>query len=413
MNVCMPSSARPEQYDERKQKIMSCSCNDHGGTTSGRRDYQYAVKVVVGSIPKTDPEFPLPAGNYFTKVNVHNSSRCDCVTFKWKVAVGHPGLGVGPISGFSEATLCADEALEIVNRDMFSKLEEVFRDALPAHFEGWVVIETPEELDVVAVYASSGIDHDQVSALHTERVQPRCMIACEDLYGDISTGTAMWEVQRPGESEFNWAFLSRPHAAWVTTPDAVWVTPSENGFQVREPQGNYTYRLPFKLCSGFSDASIRFALAADNRPAVFLNGQAVNPTSGTPNTTLTNFTSLTDYVITTGFQSGSNELTIVVYNEGGPTGLLVHGSLEVKGGQCPGEEFPRWPCPDISYQVHVRKLFPWVTGADGWLSWTSNGDMAGTIGQHRRIEAYRAVLAGTVAPGTQIEYCGLSRASRN
>jgi hypothetical protein len=210
----------------------------------------------------------------------------------------------------------------------------------------------------------------------------------------------MWEVQRPGQSAFNWAVLTPRNDAWIAPPaTAVWVSPSGDGNR-DEPAGEYVCRLRFKLCSGFSDPVIKFALAADDKAQVKLNGQLITG-SGTPN-----YVSMTSYTITNGFKIGENELTIVVNNTGGPTGLLVNGTILVKGGQCPGEGFGRWPCPDICYKAHVKKLWPWVTGQDGWLEEVCNGQTAGTVGEHRRLEAYTAHLTGTVAPGTRIEYCG-------
>jgi hypothetical protein len=396
INLQLPGQAEWEIPEEINK--MSCNCKEHGDNIGKRKDYQYAVKVVVGNIPENTQGAPLPWGSYYTKVNIHNYSRCDCVTFKWKVAIGNPGLRVGPISGFSERKLCADEALEITNRDIIKQLKQ--GDALPSHFEGWVVMESPEELDVVAVYATAKSDKDGVNTFHTERVQPRCMVPCDDLFGDLATGAAMWEVQHPGQSTYSWAILTPRNDAWIAPPvSAVWVSPSGDENK-DDSSGEFIYRLRFKLCSGFSDPVINFALAADDKAQVKLNGQNVSG-SGTPN-----YVSMTNYSISNGFKIGDNELTVIVNNAGGPTGLLINGTILVKGGQCPGEGFGRWPCPEICYKAHVKKLWPWVTGQDGWLGEVCNGQTAGTVGQRRRLEAFTAHLTGTVAPGTRIVYAG-------
>jgi hypothetical protein len=119
---------------------MSCGCcGDSASAAGGKFDYQYAVKIVCGLIKAESHEArQLPPGEYFTKTNIHNFSRCDCVTFRWKIAISLP-LKVGPISDFTEATLCPDEAFEISSDDVLRRVEH---HGL-GHVEGWLVIETP------------------------------------------------------------------------------------------------------------------------------------------------------------------------------------------------------------------------------------------------------------------------------
>ena len=55
------------------------------------------------------------------------------------------------------------------------------------------------------------------------------------------------------------------------------------------------------------------------------------------------------------------------------------------------------PAPaSISYQAHVQDY--------GWVAWVSNGQVAGTTGQARRLEALRIDLSGSSSPAAQICY---------
>jgi hypothetical protein len=123
--------------------------------------FQYAVKVVLG---KSEGEVTAP-GEYWTAINVHNPTYMT-VQFRKKIAIGLPGEQAGPVSRFFEAKLGADEALEIDRRDIF---QHVGSDRF---LKGFVVIESPMELDVVAVYTAAGRE-GFVETLHTERVMPR------------------------------------------------------------------------------------------------------------------------------------------------------------------------------------------------------------------------------------------------
>jgi hypothetical protein len=123
--------------------------------------FQYAVKVVLG---RSEGEVVAP-GEYWTAINVHNPTYTT-VQFRKKVAIGLPSEQPGPVSQFFEAKLGPDEALEIDRRDIF---RHVGSDQF---LKGFVVIESPMELDVVAVYTAAGRE-GSVETLHIERVTPR------------------------------------------------------------------------------------------------------------------------------------------------------------------------------------------------------------------------------------------------
>jgi hypothetical protein len=341
---------------------------------------------------------PLAVGEYFTAVNVHNPSRCDTITFRWKVAVGLPGLKVGKVTDFSEATLGPDEALEIDCRDILKKLSN------PAFVKGWVVIENDSELDVVAVYSAAKEPLGKVETLHTERVKPRCMDRCGDFNLDISTGVSAWQIKAPGGTGFSTATLVTKHPAWSLLPNSVWA--SISGGEKDAPGGTYEYRLPFYLCSGFKNAELELELLADNSAKAFLNGVQIGTSSSAP------FTTASSITVTGPFKAGLNVLTIQVKNERGtPTGLDISGFISAERGLCAGKGLPLLPCPTLCYRGHVKDdIFDniGIGSEEGWFGVVCNGATAGTTGRHKRLEAIQIWL-NNAPPGTTIEYRGHTR----
>jgi hypothetical protein len=107
----------------------------------------------------------LAPGRYYTAINVHNPSR-EGVPFRRKFALTAPGEAPGMIYPFSSHKLGPDQALEF-DCDAFRRLRLRFA-------KGFAVIQSPVELDVVAVYTASGVA-DSVRTLHMERVPFRPM----------------------------------------------------------------------------------------------------------------------------------------------------------------------------------------------------------------------------------------------
>ena len=133
---------------------------------------QYAAKFVCGT---SDGKILAP-GIYFTAVNVHNPTYKE-INFRVKVAVALPGLQAGPVSEFRDAKLGPDEALEIDCPDIFSpNIFQFPTRKRPRFMKGFVVIESPVELDVVAVYTAANTKK-QVESLHMERVPARQVVA--------------------------------------------------------------------------------------------------------------------------------------------------------------------------------------------------------------------------------------------
>ena len=130
--------------------------------------FEYAVKFICGVAGATGRASGIAApGQYFTAINVHNPFTRP-VRFRWKIAIAPPGVRGGPISGFFDAILKPDQALEIDCPDIFR------RSPMQAELlKGFVVIVSPLELDVVAVYTAQPKGSGGVQTLHTERVPAR------------------------------------------------------------------------------------------------------------------------------------------------------------------------------------------------------------------------------------------------
>ncbi len=153
--------------------------------------FQYAAKFVCGtSAVQGNTSTLIAPGRYFSQTNVHNPSRYQTVNFRKKFAIAEPFERAGRVSAFFNASLKADEALQVDCGDIFSHL------ALPtsSFVEGFVVIESPLQLDVDTVYTAGPATNFGVSSIHTERVGPRTLEACGPLNFNLSTGVAPWQV---------------------------------------------------------------------------------------------------------------------------------------------------------------------------------------------------------------------------
>jgi hypothetical protein len=123
---------------------------------------QYAAKFMCG----TSGGESMAPGSYYTSVNVHNPGG-ETVVFRKKFAVALPGENAGPVSNFFTAKLCYDQAFEIECSDIVTRSQS----ASP-YVEGFVVLESDAELDVVAAYSAAHQNGD-VETLEIAHVQPR------------------------------------------------------------------------------------------------------------------------------------------------------------------------------------------------------------------------------------------------
>jgi len=147
--------------------------------------FEYAVKFVCGS-----PQVPVVApGDYFTAINVHNPSPQQ-VVFRKKIAVALPGEKAGRVSRFFEAQLKSDEALEIDCQDILQHADQ------KGFLKGFVVIQSPFELDVVAVYTAG---HPLVETMEVERVEPRSMATVKPVPPPGPTTTAYCPAGASGD----------------------------------------------------------------------------------------------------------------------------------------------------------------------------------------------------------------------
>jgi len=362
--------------------MCNCNCNH---AHEGRTDIQYAAKILCGRIENKEG-LPLVTGEYRSIVNIHNPSRCDNATFRWKVAGAGRELTAGPVSPFSTQTLRPDEAMQIDCREAFRRLG----GTLP-FLEGWLVVESELELDVVSVL-TAGADN-MVSSVTTERVPARCLPRCDlDMVFSVNTGTAAWEVM-DGDGTFDLATRIDPNAAWATIPGAEWLN---NGLAVSGSQ--VVYQLCFELCSGFEAADLQIQFAADDQGRVDLNGvpfQGGNYTTANPwHAGHAQAQTLT--APAGAFRAGQNCITVTVQDVGNvATGFALAGTFSASRARCPGSELPLIRCGTICYQAHVK--------GHGWVAWACNGGMSGTTGQSRRMEAVRISLSGG-APWMGITY---------
>jgi hypothetical protein len=316
-------------------------------------EFQYAVKLVQGAAPNLTNASVIAPGTYFTAINVHNPSTCKLVKFRWKVAVADKGgKHVSEISSFRNASLRPDEALEIDAVD-------IARTAgVPVNLfiKGFVVIESPCELDVVAVYTVLPAAQPTVVAgtvaFHTERVPARKIEACVDLKLDISTGAVPWTITSipPLATNFptpiyqaiilqNANRLQIP--LWATQPGALWVSARalvNSGPAYKD--GWYVFQYCFTLCSGFTGPALNLSVLVDDRGWIRLNGNWISPyifssphvppnLSGPPRT----------IAITSGFLPGRNCLEVLVYNDfnshpSNPVGLNLQGTMTAERGAC-------------------------------------------------------------------------------
>lgn len=292
-------------------------------------ELQYAAKFVCG---RTDAGIAAQ-GQYFTIVNVHNPSPNRAVEFRKKFARSLPNERAGRITEFFRAALRPDEAMGIDCPNIYQHT-----GIAPGTFiEGYVVIHTPMELDVVTVYTAG---HPEVETLHTERVPFRRVPLpppCPNLNLNLDTGVASWRLTADpmaGTVEPRVPNVVTPPTAWSSLAGSQWIGPTPNA---SGDLGKYTYEFCFCLCQGFTNASLTLRGLADNSADVYVNG------STTPVGSFTGFSGAGSLVQTNNqqlFQVGTNCVRVEVNNQGGPTGLNIDGTMTATAGRCPNPTDP-------------------------------------------------------------------------
>jgi hypothetical protein len=290
---------------------------------------QYAAKFVCG---KGDGALAA-LGQYFTIINVHNPSPNADINFRKKFALGDSDERVGRKTRFWPESLHADEVMGIDCPNIYKHTE--FAEG--TFIEGYVVIESRRELDVISVYTAGG---DHVEAFHTERVPfrkvPFVAETCPDLNLNISTGVAAWRITSDPISS-----TSEPRSAptaniaspfWNDMNGSQWIGALPTAGLKAVSRGRYVYELSFCLCAGFSNAKLNLRGLADDSATVFLNNTALTPA-------LAGVTTADIKVISaTGgppFIVGTNVLRVVVNNRiASLSGLNINGSITATAGAC-------------------------------------------------------------------------------
>ena len=136
-------------------------------TTERSKSYrfQYAVKFLcTANIPGTSQTTSsvLP-GVYTTVINIHNPND---VTVRFRKKISLPGPG--QVSNFIGAGLKPDESAKVDCEEITSKFGFTFIHGA----EGFLVIESPRSLDVVAVYTAGQVGGG-VESLAVEQIRER------------------------------------------------------------------------------------------------------------------------------------------------------------------------------------------------------------------------------------------------
>jgi hypothetical protein len=381
--------------------MSNCGCNEKSDRSDV--DYQYAAKLICGR-----HKDHLAPGDYRTCINIHNPSRCDSTEFRWKVALARPiSKGEGSISNFQTLKLAPDEALQI---DCSNAAKLVGADA---PMEGWIVVESPSPLDVVAVYTAAAEEGKGIQVFQTERVPCRLVDRCPDLLCELSTGAAAWTLL-----DGNWPTMGKPDATdaegWAEMlPDALWI----HDPAIQKVEGGISeFKYCFHVCSGFEDPKFTDAgleLLADTHAKVAINGvpligQFYNPSGGHDwhtNPMSDNAQQPVTLQLPPGtLRAGENCFTVKVYNAVRSTGMCLKGWLSLAKGMCPGYPPPMLPCPGVEYKVFTRNFFSPSNHQGDWSDPARNGGEAmasGTI--HRWIKGINIQLLNAL-PGTSIEY---------
>jgi hypothetical protein len=122
-------------------------------TALGDMGYTYSAKFICGTPGSEDP---LLLGEYSTAINVHNLQDSSVHIYKKAVLAPPETQSPGKPTAFRELDVPADAAFEIDCPDIRS----FFDIEVPPFIKGFVVIESPAEVDVVGVYTAQRVLDD-------------------------------------------------------------------------------------------------------------------------------------------------------------------------------------------------------------------------------------------------------------
>jgi len=140
--------------------VTACAALAASGQEASK--YQYVVKFVCGRAASASVVAP---GQYFTAINVHNPNE-EGFEFRKRFSIALPGEKAGRVSRFFNTKLGPAEAFEIDCPDILGHL------GVEGFVKGFAVIESKQELDVVAVYTAAGSTR-MIETMDVEYVKPR------------------------------------------------------------------------------------------------------------------------------------------------------------------------------------------------------------------------------------------------
>jgi hypothetical protein len=292
---------------------------------------QYAAKFVCGVTPSSPPVSTQVAarGRYFTAINVHNPARAAVATIFKKFTVGLPSETVGTVTQYFEMRLAGDETMQVDCGDIAQHLNQ----PPTAFLEGYAVIESARELDVVAVYTAGTGTGSDVTSIHTERVPPRRMPPCGNLNLSLNTGTAVWTLVTAPSGPL-------PRAPFIlgglfALPGSNWISGAQMGLTTGLVNGTvWEYETCFCICPGAQRVSLNLnGVKVDDDSQFFLNGNLLGPIS-TQTPSLTAINNVNNNA-TAHFRPGRNCLRVrVVDTWGGFSGLDLVGTINGTGASC-------------------------------------------------------------------------------
>jgi CARDB len=147
----------------------------------GRYVFEYAAKFICG-LQKDPDDLRLMLGRYGTEINVHNPGRGKVKFFKKLALTVPPGeQRPGKILPIGHDVLGPDEALAV---DCAHIARKLFPSGLPApYITGFIVIQSPESLDVAAVYTTSALEGGPrvASSIDVEQIAERRIDTSQEL----------------------------------------------------------------------------------------------------------------------------------------------------------------------------------------------------------------------------------------
>jgi hypothetical protein len=141
-----------------------------------KTSYQYAVKTLCTLFGEIGFGDALSPGRYRTLINIHNPTEKKFEIARKFALAGKPGdaLGSFSVTPYKSFTIGPDQAVSYNCFDIanfFCPINGVCVDFTA--IDGFLVINSPEELDVVAVYTGNPNKPAEVSTLDTETIAAR------------------------------------------------------------------------------------------------------------------------------------------------------------------------------------------------------------------------------------------------